>query len=244
MRTRKALLFISWMACAAVAGAQAPDPRQALERLRAGNLRYVAGEFDASRFNAAARAAVAGGQHPFATVLTCADSRVPPEAIFSQGLGDLFVVRVAGAVPDQAVLGSIEYAAEHLNVPLVVVMGHLACGAVKSAMESATPHTPDPAHANPERILSAIRPSLTNLPAAAENPKDRWEKAVYASVSRNLEDALRLSPVLKEFSLSGKVLVVGAVYNLETGKVDFGKLSLVRTSLVRDSVFHDPESRK
>jgi carbonic anhydrase len=223
------------MVCAAVAGAQAPDPRQALERLRAGNLRYAAGEFDSSRFSAAARAAVAGGQHPFATVLTCSDSRVPPEAIFSQGLGDLFVVRVAGAVPDQAVLGSIEYAAEHLNVPLVVVMGHLACGAVKSAMESAAPHAPDPAHANLERILSAIRPSLTNLPAGG----DKWENAVYASVSRNLQDALRLSPVLKEFSSSGKVLVVGAVYNLETGKVDFGKPSLLRTS-----VLLNPESRK
>ena len=223
MRTRNALLSFSWLACAAVAGAQAPDSRQALERLRAGNLRYVTGQFDSSRFGAAARAAVAGGQHPFATVLTCSDSRVPPEAIFSQGLGDLFVVRVAGAVPDPAVLGSIEYAAEHLNVPLVVVMGHLACGAVKSAMESAPPHAPDPAHANLERILSAIRPSLVNLPAAG----DRWENAVYASTARNLQDTLRLSPVLKEFSASGKVLVVGAVYHLGTGKVDFSKSSPV-----------------
>jgi carbonic anhydrase len=217
------------MACAAVAAAQAPDAGQALERLRAGNLRYVAGEFDPARIGATARAAVAGGQHPFATILTCSDSRVPPEVIFSQGLGDLFVVRVAGAVPDPAVLGSIEYAAEHLNVPLVVVMGHLACGAVKSAMESKPPRTPDPEHGNLERILAAIRPSLSGLPASG----DRWDNAVYASVARNLRELLRLSPVLQEFSMSGKVLVVAAVYNLQTGQVDFSSPALLRTSALR-----------
>jgi len=219
MRLRTGLFPIVWLACAAVAGAQSPDAHQALERLRAGNLRYVEGSFDNARMGPTARAAVAGGQHPFATVLTCADSRVPPEAIFSQGLGDLFVVRVAGAVPDQAVLGSIEYAAEHLHVPLLVVMGHVACGAVKSAMDSTPPHTPDAEHANLERILSAIRPSLSGLPATG----DRWENAVYASTARNLADALRLSPVLREFHESGKVTVIGAVYNLQTGKVEFLK---------------------
>ncbi len=157
------------------------------------------------------------GQHPFATVLTCSDSRVPPEAIFSQGLGDLFVVRVAGAVPDQSVLGSIEYAAEHLHVPLVVVMGHIACGAVKSAMESAPPTSHDPANANLEHILSGIRPSLAHLPASGDN----WENAVYASVARNLNEVLRLSPVITEFAHAEKVVVVGAVYNLQTGKVEF-----------------------
>jgi carbonic anhydrase len=224
--SRKSVLL--WIACAAVAYAQAPDARQALERLRAGNLRYVAGEYDVSRMGPAARAALTSGQHPFATVLTCSDSRVPPEAIFGQGLGDLFVSRVAGAVPDQAVLGSIEYAAEHLQVPLVVVMGHIACGAVKSAMESSPPRVPDAEHANLERILSAIRPSLIDLPAKG----DRWENAVYASVTRNLSETLRLSPVLREFSSTGKVQVVGAVYDLRTGEVEFLKPNALRPSLV------------
>jgi carbonic anhydrase len=143
--------------------------------LRTGNQQYLAGQFDLLRIGPAARARVAESQHPFATVLTCSDSGVPPEIIFSQGLGDLFVVRVAGAVPDQAVLGGIEYAAEHLHVPLVVVMGHLARGAVKSAMESSPPIKPAPASAVRSRkgtsgrtppMLAWTRTSMTRFGSA------------------------------------------------------------------------------
>jgi len=193
------------------------DAHHALERLQTGNRQYLEGRFDTAHVAAAARAAVSGGQHPIATVLSCSDSRVPPELLFNQGLGDLFVVRVAGAVPDQAVLGSIEYAAEHLHVPLLVVMGHIACGAVKSAMESAPPLTPDPAHANLERILSAIRPGLKH----ASGGGDRWANAVHASIGQNIADTLRLSPLVKEFVGEGRVMLVGALYDIESGKVDF-----------------------
>jgi carbonic anhydrase len=205
------------------------DGPRALERLRAGNQRYLQGRFDLTRTGAAARASLAAGQHPFATVLSCSDSRVPPELIFSQGLGDLFVVRVAGAVPDQTVLGSIEYAAEHLHVPLVVVMGHLSCGAVKSAMDSSAPLHLEPAEANLERILSPLRLSLKRAPADG----DPWANAVYASVDQNIEDALRLSPVLAELAEHGKVMVVGAVYDIKSGKVEFLNLAHRSTAVVR-----------
>lgn len=124
---------LGWLGLAAgagglLAGEQPSTAKQGLERLRRGNEAYQAGRMDVSRASVARRAEVAVGQHPFATVLTCSDSRVPAEMIFNQGLGDLFVVRTAGAVADQVVLGSIEYAAEHLHVPLVVVMA-IRCAA-------------------------------------------------------------------------------------------------------------------
>ena len=211
-----------WLWCVCFGVASAADPqagaqaaREALERLRQWNQAYVAGQFDPARNGAGRRAEVGGGQHPFATVLSCADSRVPPETIFNQGLGDLFVVRVAEAVAGQTVLGSIEYAAEHLHVPLVVVMGHSSCGAVKAAMESPPPAKPEPAGLNLERILSAIRPSLPR----AFPYGDQWVNAVYASVEQNVGDIVRLSPVLAEMGEAGKVTFVGAFYDLNSGKV-------------------------
>lgn len=211
--------LLCWSAAAAEPAAAA---RQGLERLRLGNEAFRAEKIDVTRAATARRMEVARGQHPFATVLTCADSRVPAELIFNQGLGDLFVVRTAGAVPDQAVLGSIEYAAEHLGVPLVEVMGHTSCGAVKAAMDSRDtppPARPDPAGVNLERILSDIRPSLRH----AAPHGDHWISAVYASVEQHIGDAVRLSPVLAELGESGKVMLVGAVYELESGKVHFSE---------------------
>ena len=196
-----------------------PEPKQGLERLRQGNEAYRAEKIDLAHAGAARRKEVCLGQHPFATVLTCADSRVPAELIFNQGLGDLFVVRTAGAVPDRAVLGSIEYAAEHLHVPLVVVMGHTSCGAVKAAMETRPPAKPTPATLNLERILSAIRPSLQHTSPHGDPLTD----AVYASVEQHLTDSMRLSPVLAELGETGKVMFVGAVYELESGKVIFSE---------------------
>lgn len=216
-RMIRAALACLAVAAAALAGEPAVTAKQGLERLRRGNAAYQAGKIDVSRAGAERRAEVAGSQHPFATVLTCSDSRVPAELIFNQGLGDLFVVRTAGAVADQVVLGSIEYAAEHLHVPLVVVMGHTSCGAVKAAMETPAPAKPDPAGLNLERILSAIRHGLEH----AAPTGDRWANSVYASVDQNLDNIGRHSPVLAELGESGKVLFVGAVYELDSGKVNF-----------------------
>ncbi len=211
-------------ACFSTLSLTASDPpagagREGLERLRRGNAAFIAQQFDSSRINAPRRVEVSTGQKPFAIILSCADSRVPPEVVFTQGLGDLFVVRVAGAVMDKAVLGSVEYGAEHLHVPLIVVMGHTSCGAVRAAMDSKAPAKIEPAHANIEHILAAIRPALPR----ARPGGDPWVNAVYASVERNVGDVVRLSPVLAELGVEGKVTLVGAVYDLASGKVTFSE---------------------
>jgi len=203
--------------------------KEGLERLRHGNAAFIAEQFDLHRVGATRRIELATGQKPFATILSCADSRVPPEVVFSQGLGDLFVVRVAGAVADKAVLGSVEYAAEHLGVPLVVVMGHLSCGAVKAAMDSKPPARVDPAGVNLEQILSSIRPALPR----ARTEGDKWGNAVYASVEQNVGDVVRRSPVLAELAGEGKILLVGAVYDLRSGKVTFSEPAAVPAHAVK-----------
>jgi len=111
-----------------------------LEQLKKGNERFVADRLAAKDLGADRRRELAKGQHPFAIVLTCADSRVAPEFIFNQGLGDLFVLRVAGNIADPFVLGSMEYAVEHLHVPLIVILGHTKCGAVDAALAENKPH--------------------------------------------------------------------------------------------------------
>src|SRR5438105_3479472 len=114
-----------------------PTPAAALDRLKDGNGRFAADKPAARKTDAKRRAELAAGQHPFAVVLTCADSRVAPELVFDAGLGELFVLRVAGNIADPAVVGSIEYAVEHLHTPLIVVLGHESCGAVAAALDGA-----------------------------------------------------------------------------------------------------------
>lgn len=187
---------------------------EGIERLKKGNEAFLADRGE-PRQNTPRRVEVAAGQHPFASILTCADSRVPPETLFSQGLGDLFVIRVAGAISEPATLGSIEYAAEHLHVPLLVVMGHTSCGAVKAAMDSKSPAR----SANLESILSAIRPAL---PYAYQD-RDAWTSAVYASVEQTVSDVVRNSPLLDRMARAGLVTIVGAVYDIQNGRAHFSK---------------------
>ena len=144
------------------AGSAAGD---SLARLKAGNARFVASPEDALPVDGARRTALAKGQTPFATILSCADSRVPPEIVFHTGLGDLFVVRAAGNITDKAILASVEYSVEHLNVPLVVVMGHESCGAVKAAMDTPAGQSLGP---NLDYLIAAIRPSVK---ATASRPE-------------------------------------------------------------------------
>src|SRR5262249_54520567 len=145
------------------------------------------------------------GQHPHASVLACADSRVPPEIVFDQGLGDLFVIRVAGNVATDDVLGSLEYGAEHLNIPLIVVLGHQKCGGVTAAVEGGE--------------LPGHMPSLVTLiqPAVAKTkgmPGDPIANAVRANVEMVVNQLRTSKPVLAESVASGKTKVVGGVYSL------------------------------
>jgi carbonic anhydrase len=192
-------------------------PRDVLWRLRQGNQAYAAGRLKVGAATPARRNALVAGQHPHAVILTCADSRVPPEYIFQEGLGNLFVVRVAGVVADPVVVGSVEYAAEHLHTPLIVVMGHTKCGAVKAAIETPAPKTPGGPGANIESILALLRPGLPKgVPQS-----DPWRTAVYGGVEQSVNDLHRLSKLIPEMEKEGHVGVVGAVYELESGKVVF-----------------------
>src|SRR5438105_12682909 len=159
------------------------------------------------------RAELTKSQHPFAVVVGCSDSRVPPEIVFDQGLGDLFVVREAGNVIDDHSLGSIEYAVDHLAVRLVVVLGHQRCGAVKAAKETIAAKTEAPAHI--QSLVTAIQPAVA---ATAQGDLE----ATVREEGKNVVQALRSSaPVLKAKVDSGELKVVGAYYSLDTGSVAF-----------------------
>jgi carbonic anhydrase len=186
-------------------------PDLALRELRAGNRRYVAARVVRPHQNAARRALVAKGQHPFAVVIGCADSRVPPEIVFDQGLGDLFVVRVAGNIADDAVLGSVEYAVEHLGARLIVVLGHERCGAVQAALQGGE----TPGHV--AALVEAIGPAVD---AVRGQPGDVLDRAVKANVGRVVGEVKSSKPVLAPLVEAGKVRVVGGYYHLASGAVE------------------------
>jgi carbonic anhydrase len=210
------MAILALSAGGAVAGG--PTARESLVRLKAGNGRFVANPADALPIDAARRTALAEGQSPFATILSCADSRVPPEIIFHTGLGDLFVVRAAGNITDRAILASVEYAAEHLHVPLVVVMGHESCGAVKAAVE--TPESKS-LGVNLDYLLKAIRPSVSATAAAPA--ATRMRAAILQNVEETLNDLIEQSPMLNELGHAGTIGFVGAYYELASGRVSFSE---------------------
>jgi carbonic anhydrase len=177
--------------------------------LKAGNLRYATHHLKHPDQSERRMHEVEREQHPFAVILGCSDSRVPPEILFDQGLGDLFVVRVAGNVPDDEVIGSIEYAVEHLHTPLVVVLGHEQCGAVTAAT-----HAPENNHTR--SFTDWLRPLVD---AVRNQPGDVVHNAMCLSVLRIVQDLRQSEPVLKEAVAQGKVRIVGAHYELHTGKI-------------------------
>ncbi|HKE57960.1 MAG TPA: carbonic anhydrase [Pyrinomonadaceae bacterium] len=181
----------------------------ALAELKAGNAHHVAHRYTHPHVTPERQRELASGQHPHAQVLSCADSRVPPEVVFDQGLGDLFVVRVAGNVTSDSELGSLEYGALHLHVPLLVVLGHQHCGAVTAAVEGGE------AEGHIGSLVSLIRPAVE---ATKGMPGDPVDNAVKANVEMTVKK-LRASPIFAELIAGGKLKVVGAVYSLDTGKV-------------------------
>jgi carbonic anhydrase len=186
-----------------------------LEKLRAGNRRFVNGSRLFPNQSPAHRQALATGQHPFAAILGCADSRVPPETIFDEGLGDLFTVRVAGNIVDNASLGSLEYAVQHLDVPLVVVLGHSGCGAVQAAMAGGQ---------QPGRIatlVTAIQPALRGLIKSGETLDQALTNAVRSNIALVVGQLRAATPILAPSIQKGTIMVVGAYYDLGTGVVEF-----------------------
>lgn len=182
----------------------------ALAELKVGNDHHVKHRHLHPHETANRQRELIGGQHPHAQILSCADSRVPPEIIFDQGLGDLFVVRVAGNVASDTELGSLEYGAEHLHIPLVVVLGHENCGAVTAAVEGGD------FESHIRTLVDLIKPAVEKSRAEAG---DRIANAVRMNV-RLVVDQLRSSkPVLSQLVAERKLKIVGAVYSLQTGEV-------------------------
>ena len=190
--------------------AQGLDAQHAAERLLQGNQRFVSDLTSKSHRDADRRVAVAKGQHPIAIVVCCSDSRVPPEQIFDVGLGDIFVIRVAGNVLDAIGLGSIEYAAAHLHVPLVVILGHERCGAVTAAISG------DPAPAHVLAITDMIQAHLAGVTPAAGDAVDQAVCLNAKAVARQVASS---EPMLKGMVTAGTVGVVAMRYDLDDGVV-------------------------
>ncbi len=202
------------VALAVASGGARISPREALERLLEGNRRFAAGEPSLADISEARRVELAAGQEPFAAIVSCADSRVPPEIIFHQGLGDLFICRVAGNIVDDGIAGSIEYGVGVLGVSLVMVLGHEACGAVKetvNAVRSGAMISP-----NIDALVAAIRPAVERV---SGQPGDPLENAIRENVRLGVQ-RLTLEPDIAPFIARGQIAVVGGEYNLRTGRVE------------------------
>lgn len=188
---------------------------QALERLLEGNARFVANRTEAIDEGLDRRVAVSKGQQPFATVIGCVDSRVPIELVFDRGLGDLVVVRSAGEALDHSVTGSLEFGVAELKTPLLMVLGHQRCGAIDATIKAMDSHRTGDHAGEIGYLVDTLSPAVRQV---AGKPGDRLENAVQANVQHVLTE-LRKSPVLGPMEKSGKVKLVGAYYELDTGKV-------------------------
>jgi len=190
-----------------------------LQKLMDGNKRYVEGKLGSKDLGDNKRKELAKGQKPFAIVVTCSDSRVPPELLFDQGLGDIFVVRVAGNVVDQIGIGSIEYAAEHLNAPLLLILGHSKCGAVGATLD---------AKGNPEgnigAIIKKIQPAAATAKKKGGSKDEMMETAIHENVINVYKDIMKNSSIIKHLADAGKLKIVGGEYMLSTGKVEMIEL--------------------
>lgn len=194
-----------------------PSPEECLKLLKDGNARYVSDQRRFANLDRKRIAETAAAQFPFATVLGCSDSRVPIEHLFDAGIGDLFIVRVAGNVCSDHEGGSIEYAVRHLKTPLVVVMGHTGCGAVTAVVEDAATEGNFP-HLS-EHIIPAYREAQSEHPGLGRD--DLITETVRHNVRRAIADLTKGSPLVRSRVESGELKVIGAIYNLKTGGVEW-----------------------
>jgi len=193
----------------------AMTPARALETLKEGNVRFLEGKRKARDLNAKV-IATAAGQYPFAAVVSCMDSRAPVELVLDQGIGDLFSLRVAGNVIDTNFLGSLEYAAKVVGTKLIVVMGHTSCGAVKGAID-------DVQLGNLTALLAEIQPAIAAAGPPRGTSKDKAfvERVAEQNVRLAMKDIREKSPLVRQMLDAGTVGLVGAMYEVETGKVVF-----------------------
>jgi carbonic anhydrase len=215
---KKRYLALPALAMAALIGFAFATPQEGQEsfgKLMEGNKRFAAGSLAQKDVGEARRKELAVGQHPFAIVVTCSDSRVAPEIIFDEGLGDIFTVRVAGNVLDPISLGSIEYAAEHLHAPLLILMGHEKCGVVSAALDSK-----GATEGNIGAILKKIMPAVKKAKAKGGSKDDMLNNAIRENVALSYKELRSKSPLLKHLIDKGELKVVAVVYHLASGDVE------------------------
>lgn len=218
MFTRSEFLYGSGAVVVAASGSKKPahpPTNDLISRLMDGNARYIAGK-TIHGDHTARRDEVSGAQHPFAMILSCADSRVPPELIFDQSLGDLFVVRLAGNYAETGGIGSFEYAFAHFHSPLLMVLGHSSCGAVHATVDAMK----KPGSSAPGDIAAIVNAIMPAAKAVAGKPGDEYANAIAENVRRNVAALRAQKPLLNEGVAAKKLQVVGAVYDLKSGKVN------------------------
>jgi len=198
------------------------NAEQALQILQDGNRRFVAGIRDEDSPHISDLIKVQDKQNPFAIILGCSDSRVPAEIIFDQGMGDLFVIRIAGNIVAPSQLGSIEFAVEQFGTPLVVVLGHSSCGAVSATLEDIKNPSPENS-SNVFSIVKRIRPVIENLLQTASDADEQalLEMAIKANIMASVKQLQTESPLLQAYIEKKQLLIVGAEYSLNTGVVEF-----------------------
>lgn len=194
------------------------DPQLAIKKLMGGNKRFVENKSIRPRQDAETIKKLGFGQKPFATIVSCSDSRVPNEMIFDQGLGDLFIIRTAGQVSSAASYGSMEYAVIKLYTRLIVVLGHTDCGAVAAAVQR-----PEDVPGHIVTLINEIKPAVAKV---AHHPGDPVNNAVRQNVIDQVNALRDLDPILHKKYSKGEILIVGAVYDIHTGKVEFLKETL------------------
>jgi carbonic anhydrase len=201
--------------------------REALDRLREGNVRFAANVRGSDAFvSHTRRVELASGQQPFAIILGCSDSRVPAEIVFDQGLGDLFVIRVAGNIVAPSQVGSVEFAAARYSTRLVVVLGHSQCGAILATLEELRAPTENQSR-NLQSIVDRVRPSVEGVFAGnlGHDSEALVQQAVRANIRASVDHLRHGSHILEQLIQDEGLLVVGAEYALETGVVDFFDLA-------------------
>ena len=203
------LLFASTVLAGGAAGL---DAEESLKKLMDGNRRFVSETYDRGDIGPGRRAEISKGQRPFAVIVDCSDSRVVPEFIFDQGLGDLFVIRTAGNIVDDIAIGSVEYAVKHLGVRLVLVLGHDDCGAVKATVAGGK------AEGHIDAILQAIRPAVA---VAMQKPGNLLDNAIAQNVDMVINRLQSAQPILAQALQTGDVRIVGGVYHQKDGSVDW-----------------------
>ena len=207
---------------------QTLTPYQGYELLREGNKRFI-GNLKSDHDHLELLNLTREGQYPFAVILSCMDSRTSVELIFDQGLGDLFSIRVAGNIVNNDILASIEYAVKYIGSKVLMVLGHTECGAIKSAKQGVTDgHLTD--------LLKRIQPSITKALLQEDKNYMFEDKVAYANVENSLEEILTRSKIVKDMFENKQIGIVGGVYNIETGEVDFFKNLTAKTQTDRQFV--------